>query len=450
MKAIIFFTRSPIPGKTKTRMQPYLSPDECANLHKALIRDIYRQCSKAKADIFVYYTPEDGLCRLQNIIGNKNKYEVQSGKDLGEKMYNAIEKVLDLGYESCLLMGSDIAEFRAKYLDIAFDKLENADIVFGKTVDGGYYLVGMKKAVKEVFEVEKYGTGDVFANTLKRLSGLGLKIAYTKTLYDIDTKEDLAFYRQRIRKYVKNNSRHYKEFQKRDLGRFAINDLKISVIIPIYNEEKTVLKLQDQLESLYGKCEIIFVDGGSSDGTIELIDKKYKLIKSKKGRADQMNKGAKESSGDVLFFLHCDSILPKDTLSQIKSVMKDHDAGCFGIRFNTKSILMKICEWISNYRAGVKKIMFGDQGIFIDRELFFDIGMFPAIPIMEDYQLSLTLKNKKIKTAMTKSRIITSDRRYTGSGLDKLELMMDMNIFRRMYRNGVPAKKIATLYRDKR
>ena len=378
---------------------------------------------------------------MQNIIGNKNKYEVQSGKDLGEKMYNAIAKVLDLGYESCLLMGSDIAEFRAKYLDIAFDKLENADIVFGKTVDGGYYLVGMKKAVKEVFEVKKYGTGDVFSNTLKRLSGLGLKIAYTKTLYDIDTKEDIAFHRQRIRKFVKNNSRHYKEFQKRDLGRFAINHLKISVIIPTYNEEKTILKLQDQ---------IIFVDGGSSDATLELIDKKYKLIKSKKGRADQMNKGAKESSGDVLFFLHCDSTLPKDTLSQIKSVMKDYDAGCFGIKFNTKSILMKICEWISNYRAGVKKIMFGDQGIFIDRELFFDIGMFPVIPIMEDYQLSLTLKSKKIKTAMTKSRIVTSDRRYTGSGFDKLELMMDMNIFRRMYRNGVPAKKIATLYRDKR
>ena len=192
------------------------------------------------------------------------------------------------------------------------------------------------------------------------------------------------------------------------------------------------------------------MDGGSSDATLELIDKKYKLIKSKKGRADQMNKGAKESSGDVLFFLHCDSTLPKDTLSQIKSVMKDYDAGCFGIKFNTKSILMKICEWISNYRAGVKKIMFGDQGIFIDRELFFDIGMFPVIPIMEDYQLSLTLKSKKIKTAMTKSRIVTSDRRYTGSGFDKLKLMMDMNIFRCMYRNGVPAKKIATLYRDKR
>ena len=168
MKAIIFFTRSPIPGKTKTRMQPYLSPNECANLHKALIRDIYRQCSKAKADIFVYYTPQEGLCRLQNIIGNKNKYEVQSGKDLGEKMYNAIAKVLDLGYESCLLMGSDIAEFRAKYLDIAFDKLENADIVFGKTVDGGYYLVGMKKAVKEVFEVKKYGNSDVFSNRYQR------------------------------------------------------------------------------------------------------------------------------------------------------------------------------------------------------------------------------------------------------------------------------------------
>jgi len=157
MKAIIFFTRAPISGKTKTRMQPYLSPDECAILHKAMIKDIYKECSKTPADIFVYYTPLEGLERLQKIIGTKNAYKLQNGDNLGEKMYNAIAEVLDLGYESCILIGSDIAELRKKYLNRAFDKLEYADVVFGKTVDGGYYLVGMKRAVREVFEVEKYG-----------------------------------------------------------------------------------------------------------------------------------------------------------------------------------------------------------------------------------------------------------------------------------------------------
>ena len=450
MKAIIFFTRAPISGKTKTRMQPYLSPDECAALHKAMIKDIYEECSKIQADIFVYYTPLEGLGRLYKLIGKESTYRLQKGADLGEKMYDAIAEVLDFGYESCILIGSDIAELRKEHLNTAFDKLEYADVVFGKTVDGGYYLVGMKRAVKEVFEVEKYGNSDVFANTLKRLSNLGLKVAYTKTLYDIDTKDDLALHRQRLRKYVPRHSKYYKEFQKRSLGKFVLGKLKISIIIPVYNEEKTIVNLQRQLDSLYGKCEIIFVDGGSTDATISLIDPKYKLSKSEKGRAAQMNKGALESSGDVLLFLHSDSILPKKALAQIKKVMKDYEAGCFGINFNTRSILMKICALMSNYRAAIGHIMFGDQGIFIDRATFFKLGMFPKLPIMEDYQLSLSLKSKTIKTAMTKSHITTSDRRFTGNSIDKLKLMLKMHRLRSMYRKGVDIEKIASLYKDKR
>ena len=450
MKAIIFFTRAPIAGRTKTRMQPYLSPDECAALHKAMIKDIYEECSKIQADIFVYYTPLEGLGRLYKLIGKESTYRLQKGADLGEKMYDAIAEVLDFGYESCILIGSDIAELRKEHLNTAFDKLEYADVVFGKTVDGGYYLVGMKRAVKEVFEVEKYGNSDVFANTLKRLSNLGLKVAYTKTLYDIDTKDDLALHRQRLRKYVPRHSKYYKEFQKRSLGKFVLGKLKISIIIPVYNEEKTVVNLQSKLTSLYEQCEIIFVDGGSTDATISLIDPKYKLSKSEKGRAAQMNKGALESSGDVLLFLHSDSILPKKALAQIKKVMKDYEAGCFGINFNTRSILMKICALMSNYRAAIGHIMFGDQGIFIDRATFFKLGMFPKLPIMEDYQLSLSLKSKTIKTAMTKSHITTSDRRFTGNSIDKLKLMLKMHRLRSMYRKGVDIEKIASLYKDKR
>ena len=450
MKAIIFFTRAPIAGRTKTRMQPYLSPDECAALHKAMIKDIYEECSKIQADIFVYYTPLEGLGRLYKLIGKESTYRLQKGADLGEKMCNAISEVLDLGYESCILIGSDIAELRKDHLNTAFNKLENADIVFGKTVDGGYYLVGMKKAVKEVFEVEQYGNSEVLASTLKKLSKLGLNVAYTKTLYDIDTKEDLALHRKRLRQYVPRHSRYYKKLQRRNLGKFALDKLKISIIIPVYNEEKTIVNLQSKLNSLYEQCEIIFVDGGSTDATLSLIDKKYKLFSSEKGRANQMNKGALESSGDVLLFLHSDSTLPKNALRQIKKVMRNYEAGCFGISFNTKSILMKICALMSNYRAGIGHIMFGDQGIFIDRTVFFNIGMFPSLPIMEDYQLSLTLKSKKINTAMTKSHITTSDRRFTGNSIDKLKLMLKMHRLRSMYRKGVDIEKIAFLYKDKR
>ena len=92
--------------------------------------------------------------------------------------------------------------------------------------------------------------------------------------------------------------------------------------------------------------------------------------------------------------------------------------------------------------------MFGDQGIFVDRKLFFDAGMFPEMPIMEDYQFSLTLKEKGIRLGMTRKRIYTSDRRFPKGTIPKLKLMWKMNRMRKMYRDRIPVQTIAKLYKD--
>ena len=226
--------------------------------------------------------------------------------------------------------------------------------------------------------------------------------------------------------------------------------MKISVIIPTYNEEKVIAQLITSLQKIKEKCEILFVDGGSTDKTVEMIGKEFSVITSEKGRAKQMNAGARQSSGDVLFFLHCDSEIPDTALEEIETVMEKHRAGCFGIAFHSKNFFMFTCRVISNHRVKDRKVMFGDQGIFIERDLFFEIGMYPEIPIMEDYQLSLTLKEKGIRLGMTKNRIFTSDRRFSGTTVQKLRIMWKMNRLRAMYRKGVPIEKIADLYADVR
>jgi len=226
--------------------------------------------------------------------------------------------------------------------------------------------------------------------------------------------------------------------------------MKISVIIPVYNEEKTIEKLMKSLEPLKGRCEILFVNGGSTDQTVELIGNEYPVYDTPKGRAKQMNYGAKVSTGDVLFFLHCDSEVPKTALEEIEEVMKKHKAGCFGIAFHSWHFFLLTCRVISNHRIKDRKVMFGDQGIFVDRELFFEVGMFPEIPIMEDYQFSLTLKERKIKLGMTKHRIYTSDRRFQGNTIEKLRVMWKMNRLRAMYRKGVSLEDISLLYSDVR
>lgn len=222
--------------------------------------------------------------------------------------------------------------------------------------------------------------------------------------------------------------------------------MKVSVIIPVYNEEKLIRQLLKTLAPVKEKAEILFVDGGSTDRTVTFIPEEYTVLYGAKGRALQMNLGAEKSSGEILFFLHCDSEIPEDAIEQIEAVMSEHDAGCFGIAFHSKNIWMKCCQIISNHRIKDRKVMFGDQGIFIRRELFFEIGGFPALPIMEDYQLSLTLKEMGIRIGITKKRIYTSDRRFKEGG--RLRVMWKMNRMRGMYRKGTDIEKISRAYKD--
>lgn len=441
-KAIIVFTRVPVAGQTKTRMMPYLSAEECAKLHTCFLKDIRDTCAGADADIFVCYTPEKLEKRLYGIFGRDVPCFPQEGEGLGERMHHAIEHVLAKEYDACILIGTDVPEIRPEHLRLAFRVLEDQDVVFGPTTDGGYYLIGMKGSSRVPFENQIYGSGNVLENTIAGLETHGMRAGIAATLHDMDTREDLAGYRERMRKK--------KELQNTHTGRFLMKTSRISVIVPIYNEEKTIVQMQEQLLPYLNKCEIIFVDGGSTDGTLEKLSPEFRLIHSEKGRAKQMNLGARESHGDILFFLHCDSELPKNFLSEISHVMKDHRAGCFGIAYHKKHFFLWTCRVISNHRIKDRKVMFGDQGIFVTRELFFEMGAFPEIPVMEDYQFSLTLKENHVKLGIAKHRIYTSDRRFPKGTIPKLKVMWQMNRLRKQYRDGTPIDEIAKRYRDVR
>lgn len=441
-QAIIIFTRIPLPGKTKTRMMPALTPKQCAKLHECFLQDIKEACGQTGTDVFVCYAPEgdDKLQVLKNILGCQKEYFLQAGRDLGERMFRAFRIVLGKGYHSCVLIGTDVPELKAEHIRRAFHVLERADVVFGRTSDGGYYLVGMKMLRQEVFGLEHYGHGKVLEDTVRELKLHGIQVGYTDTLDDMDNREDL--------KGFLNRARENQYLQKTSTFRYVNQLSRISIIVPVYNERKTIISMQDQLRPLKNCCEIIFVDGGSKDGTLEMISDEFTVLSAPKSRAAQMNMGAMASCGDILFFLHCDSELPPHPIEEIRKVMKDYQVGCFGIKFRSRNFFMFTCRIISNHRIRDRKVMFGDQGIFINRELFFDMGMFPDIPIMEDYQFSLNLKKRNISIGMTKKRIITSDRRFPEGTLPKLRLMWKMNRLRKMYRDKVKIDEIADRYQD--
>ncbi len=462
-RALIIFTRVPVPGMTKTRLMPYLTPGQCARLHECFLKDIAKICPGTGADIFVCYTlPEteksgrlsaggrdgsytgagDTVGILRKIFGPAAEYYEQTGDGLGERMLSAIREVLERGYERCVLIGTDVPEVESQDIRQAFGILDSKDVVFGPTADGGYYLAGMKSPRKEVFEKQTYGHGSVLQNTIRALSQAGISVGIGRTHHDIDQEEDLRAFRDRMR-----GSR---ALQRTETGKYLMRNRSISVIVPIYNEEKTIRPLLADLGKLRDRCEIILVDGGSTDRTLEYISGDFRLLHSEKGRARQMNLGAEESTGDILFFLHCDSELPDKPLEQIRYVMKDYRVGCFGIAFHSAHFFLFTCRVISNHRIKDRNVVFGDQGIFIDRKLFFDMGMFPELPIMEDYQFSLSLKEHGEKIGITKKRIYTSDRRFRGGTIPKLKEMWKMNRLRKKYRDGVSIDEIARMYEDVR
>ena len=223
--------------------------------------------------------------------------------------------------------------------------------------------------------------------------------------------------------------------------------MRVSVIVPVLNEIEKVESFLSMLQSLPGDWEVLFADGGSTDGTRERLQGRARVIDCPKGRARQMNAAAKKSTGDVLRFVHCDSILPDGAYRQIvQAVQTGTRFGCFQIAFDYQGPFMGCNTALSNRRAKRGRIAFGDQGIFMTRELFEEIGGFPDLPIMEDYELSLSLKRANIPLTVLDSSIVTSGRRYARRM--PLLTMAQMFGLRCLYRMGVSPQKIAQLYRD--
>lgn len=190
-KAVICFTRVPKPGQTKTRLLGLLTPEQCARLHWAFLRDLAAVYPALDADLFVAHSPDPDWVKLAGIFPYAAGYFPQEGADLGEKMFNALAKVLSLGYEAVVLTGTDLPQMTEKHFRSAFEALEKADIAIGPTPDGGYYLIGMKSARREPFQVSGYGGATVYENTLAAIAGAKLTCSPTLSCPDVDTPEDL-------------------------------------------------------------------------------------------------------------------------------------------------------------------------------------------------------------------------------------------------------------------
>ena len=219
----------------------------------------------------------------------------------------------------------------------------------------------------------------------------------------------------------------------------------ISIVIPTYNESRVILRCLDSVFIQNENYEIIIIDAGN-DKTLEKI-KKYKKIKyftCKKGRSSQMNKGARHASGDILLFLHADTILPVNALEEIEKTFREgFVGGGFHQQFTEKNLLLRLVSFRSNFRSSFFKIFFGDQAIFVKKEVFEKLGGFKQIPIMEDLDFSKRMKKLgKLKTI--KNKITISGRKYLEKGIIRLSFVYFILMI--MYHLGFSYEKIKKVY----
>jgi len=193
---------------------------------------------------------------------------------------------------------------------------------------------------------------------------------------------------------------------------------RLSVIIPVLNEAAGLAHTLQDLQPLRPHhAELIVVDGGSNDDSARLAAPLADtVITSSRGRAAQMNAGAALSRGEILWFVHADTRIPPAALHRLLALPTTLVWGRFDVQLSGKQPMLRVVETMMNLRSRHTGIATGDQGIFVARRHFEQLGGFPAIPLMEDIALSRLLRRQSWPLC-ARERLVTASRRWERDGV---------------------------------
>jgi rSAM/selenodomain-associated transferase 2 len=231
----------------------------------------------------------------------------------------------------------------------------------------------------------------------------------------------------------------------------AAVEMNICVIVPVFREAKTINAFLEIVQTVFSAPghEIIVVDGHPEGDTLTAVAlPRVKKIRSGRGRARQMNRGAAMARGEILLFLHADTLLPGDApelISNLLSGNRDLVGGAFSLGIDDDRFPLKVIECSANLRSRMTRAPYGDQSIFLRKDYFDRVGGFSEIPIMEDLELMTRIRKQRGQIHILKEKSVTSSRRWKKEGIAICTLRNWL--IRLLYHLGVPADRLAAFYR---
>ncbi len=389
---LIVFSRWPIPGQTKTRLIPALGPLRAAELQRRMTeRTLQTGRAWAVGQGRAIEIRHAGGCwrQMRRWLGPGIFYRAQPGGDLGRRMDTAFRAAFAEGAERVVLVGTDCPDLTPELLDAAANALGSHDLVLGPSADGGYWLIGMNRPLP-VFDGVSWSTASVLEQTINLARRHDLDVHLLPTRNDVDLPEDL------------------------DAARpfFDADRPAISVVIPARNEAGSI---RAAIRSATARgVEVLVADGGSTDGTPDLAaEAGATVLHSPPGRAQQQNAGAAASRGDVLLFLHADSILPAGWEADVFEALLDPQTVGGGFEWATdgNTPYLRMAKFFVHLRTTYWHEPWGDQAIFVRRADFAALGGFPDVPIAEDRDFVRALRRRG-RVASVPKPVVTSARRW--------------------------------------
>ena len=421
---ICVFAKPPAPGRVKTRLVPLLGSSGAAELAMAFLQDTWTALTVLPwAKTVLASTEERPLDGLDGPV----QVWLQGEGDLGVRLENVVRRALR-NHPYAIAIGADSPGLPAKFLEQAREALTRVDAVIGPCEDGGFYLLGLRNCPEGLLSGIPWSAAETCKETIAKVQAAGLSLQILDPWFDVDTAEDL----EKLNSLISSNQVHAPRtnrfLERHSIPRTAVPPCKCSVIIPALNEREQLPRTIAALRKQMWIHEVIVADGGSTDGTRAWLAAQNfaRVVDAAAGKGNQLNAGARAATGDAFLFLHADCQLPMDAGERIASALRSPDVagGCFEVRFDEdQASSLKLVAAGINLRSLVAQAGTGDQGIFVRRSVFEQVGGCPDWPLFEDVELVRRIK--KVGTfAILRSRLLVSPRRHLARGVFRTVLLI--------------------------